>query len=101
MAIKEDLCVFWFRRDLRLYDNAGLYHALRENPNVLPLFIFDTDILDKLDEKNDRRVEFIHLAISNLQSQLIKLNSSLFVEHGSAEGIFKELIRKHKIKSVY
>ncbi len=52
--------IFWFRRDLRLEDNAGLYHALKENESVQPVFIFDTEILDQLEDKQDKRVEFIH-----------------------------------------
>jgi len=51
--------IFWFRRDLRLHDNAGLYHALKSDNPVVPVFIFDTNILDKLPTK-DARVEFIH-----------------------------------------
>jgi len=54
--------IFWFRRDLRLHDNAGLYHALKGNYPVVPVFIFDSNILDTLEEKKDGRVEFIRLA---------------------------------------
>ena len=59
--------IFWFRRDLRIDDNAGLYHALKGNYPVVPLFIFDTNILDKLEEKKDRRVEFIRNALIEMQ----------------------------------
>ena len=52
--------IFWFRRDLRLQDNAGLYHALKQDTPVVPVFIFDRNILDELEEREDRRVEFIH-----------------------------------------
>jgi deoxyribodipyrimidine photo-lyase len=55
----EKINIFWFRRDLRLKDNAGLYRALKKGIPVLPIFIFDTSILDKLEDKKDRRVEFI------------------------------------------
>jgi deoxyribodipyrimidine photo-lyase len=51
--------IFWFRRDLRLYDNAGLYHALKGEYPVVPVFIFDKIILDQLEQKQDKRVEFI------------------------------------------
>ncbi len=51
------VCIHWFRRDLRLEDNHGLFRALREHGEVLPLFIFDTDILDRLEDKHDRRVD--------------------------------------------
>ena len=68
--------IFWFRRDLRLTDNAGLYHALKSINQVLPIFIFDKNILDKLattpgGNNTDRRVEFIHAALEELQSTLI------------------------------
>jgi len=63
--------VFWFRRDLRLEDNAGLYHALKQGLPVLPIFIFDQNILDKLEDKADARVDFIHQTILSLQQQFI------------------------------
>ena len=59
----KKLNIFWFRRDLRLDDNAGLYHALRQREPVLPVFIFDTNILDQLDNEQDSRVAFIHAAL--------------------------------------
>ncbi len=89
--------LFWFRRDLRLQDNAGLYHALRENKDVVPIFIFDTTILDELDEKADRRVEFIHNSLTVIQEQLTELGSSLLVFHGDPIEIFKSL----KPKALY
>ena len=51
--------IIWFRRDLRLYDNAALFHALKDSNQVFPVFIFDTQILSKLKNKKDRRIEFI------------------------------------------
>jgi deoxyribodipyrimidine photo-lyase len=57
--MQQKVSVFWFRRDLRLNDNAGLYHALKGKYPVLPLFIFDPDILDKLEDQDDARVTFI------------------------------------------
>jgi len=95
--INSTSTVFWFRRDLRLQDNAGLYHALRENKDVVPVFIFDTTILDELDDKADRRVEFIHNSLTVIQQQLIELGSSLLVFHGDPIDIFKSL----KPKAVY
>ncbi len=68
--MQSPINIFWFRRDLRLHDNAGLFHALKAAIPVLPIFIFDRNILDKLDNKQDRRVEFIHHAITDLQDQL-------------------------------
>jgi deoxyribodipyrimidine photo-lyase len=86
--IHPNVSVFWFRRDLRLEDNAGLYHALRESKPVLPLFIFDTCILEKLDNRRDARVEFIHNSIASLQESLIKLGTSLLVLTGDPVAIF-------------
>jgi deoxyribodipyrimidine photo-lyase len=67
----------WFRRDLRLFDNAALYQALSGNQPVVPIFIFDTAILQHLEDKKDRRVAFIHQALEDMQQQLMKLGSTL------------------------
>ncbi|MEI8136328.1 MAG: deoxyribodipyrimidine photo-lyase, partial [Bacteroidota bacterium] len=71
------ITLYWFRRDLRLEDNAGLYHALKENKTVLPIFIFDKNILNQLEDKNDRRVDFIHQAITLINEELLSKESSL------------------------
>ena len=89
--IQDNSTIFWFRRDLRLKDNAGLYHALQENNAVQPIFIFDKRILEKLEEKADRRVEFIHQSLILLKQQLEELDSSLLVLHGDPLDIFKTL----------
>jgi deoxyribodipyrimidine photo-lyase len=89
--ITTDITIFWFRRDLRLHDNAGLYHALKSNYKVLPVFIFDTQILDKLDDKADRRVDFIHQALGLLKKQLEELDSTLLVLTGDPVKIFSQL----------
>lgn len=72
-------------------DNAALYYALKENRQVVVLFIFDTEILDSLEDKRDSRVEFIHHLVSTLKNQLEQLKSSLLVMHGNPEEIFKDL----------
>ncbi len=87
----------WFRRDLRLHDNAALYYALKENEEVLPVFIFDTEILDKLDDPADARVTFIHLSLALLKSELEKMGSSLLVLHGNPVEIYKTI----EAKAVY
>jgi deoxyribodipyrimidine photo-lyase len=74
----KEITIFWFRRDLRLHDNAGLYHALRENKYVLPLFIYDTEILEKLENKADRRVEFINTTLFHLQNELKRQTNRSF-----------------------
>ncbi|MBX2894615.1 MAG: deoxyribodipyrimidine photo-lyase [Cyclobacteriaceae bacterium] len=81
--------VCWFRRDLRLQDNAALYRALKGNNSVVCIFIFDTNILDKLEDKTDARVEFILEALTNMQTQLVELGSSLVVFRGNPLAIFK------------
>lgn len=98
---KTPLSIFWFRRDLRLHDNAALYHALKENPSVLPLFIFDKTILDQLEDKTDRRVDFIHQAIADIHNDLVQLKSGLHVFYSTPEHVFKDLLRKFDIKRVY
>lgn len=89
--ITPDTTLVWLRRDLRLQDNAALYHALRHQKEVLPLFIFDTTILDKLEDKADRRVDFIHQILTQLHQELSQLGSTLLVLHGNPLNIWKEL----------
>ncbi|AYB35632.1 deoxyribodipyrimidine photo-lyase [Chryseolinea soli] len=89
--------LFWYRRDLRLQDNAGLFHALKENPDVLPVFVFDTVILDKLDDRDDARVTFIHQSLEILKTQLEALGSSLLVLHGDPVTLYA----KFNPKAVY
>ncbi|HLT74425.1 MAG TPA: deoxyribodipyrimidine photo-lyase [Ohtaekwangia sp.] len=89
--ITSDVTLFWMRRDLRIDDNAAFYHALRENTRVLPLFIFDTNILDALEDHRDRRVVFIHKALHEVQTRLQEHNSSVLVLHGNPIEIFREL----------
>jgi deoxyribodipyrimidine photo-lyase len=95
------ISIFWFRRDLRLHDNAGLYHALKSGEKILPLFIFDKNILDKLQDKRDRRVEFIHQALQDLQKELILFGSSLCVKYSSPEEVFPALLNQYNIESIY
>jgi deoxyribodipyrimidine photo-lyase len=93
--------IFWFRRDLRLDDNAGLYHALKGNNPVVPIFIFDTNILDKLEDKADRRVAFIHAALEEIQTKLLKLGSTLEVYHGKPADVYAQLLKKYSIDTVF
>ncbi len=93
--------IFWFRRDLRLHDNTGLFHALRSGLPVVPVFIFDRHILDQLEDRDDRRVNFIHKALLELQAQLIKLNSTLDVRYGDPLSIFKELQQNYEVHAVF
>ncbi|MEO6636992.1 MAG: deoxyribodipyrimidine photo-lyase [Ginsengibacter sp.] len=97
----ENINIFWFRRDLRLNDNAGLYHALKSDLPVLPIFIFDTHILDKLGEKKDKRVEFIRSTLLDIQMQLEEFDSSLYVHYGTPELVFKKLLKDFAISAVF
>ncbi|MDX1941882.1 MAG: deoxyribodipyrimidine photo-lyase [Saprospiraceae bacterium] len=97
----SNISIFWFRRDLRLHDNAGLYHALKGNNPVLPLFIFDTNILNKLEDSHDARVSFIHRTIAELHSKLKDLNSTIITKHGNPIEIWQELLQKYPIDAVY
>lgn len=93
--------IFWFRRDLRLDDNAGLYHALKDGNPIVPVFIFDTNILDDLEEKADRRVEFIRQTLEGIQEALVKKDSSLEVYYDTPTRAFKKLLTKYKIEKVF
>jgi len=97
----EKINIFWFRRELRLNDNVGLNEALSSGNKVLPLFIFDTEILDKLEDKKDKRVTFIYKAISEIHKKLGSLKSTIDVRYGKPIEIFKELIRDYEIESVF
>lgn len=99
--MKPTINIFWFRRDLRLHDNAGLYHALKDGNPVLPIFIFDRNILDELEDKNDRRVEFIHLALQDIQQQLVKMGSSLDVLYGTPPEVYNDLLNEFNIEKVF
>ncbi len=93
--------IFWFRRDLRLQDNAALYHALKSANPVIPIFIFDTNILNLLEDKEDKRVTFIHAALEEIQQQLIALGSTLEVYYGTPLETYKKLLSKYKIEKVF
>ena len=97
----DKIVVFWFRRDLRLDDNTALYHALSSGYPVLPVFIFDMNILSRLPERYDRRVDFIHQCLTHLQVQLQETGSGLRVFHSDPETAFVELTDQFNIAAVY
>ncbi len=99
--MQQTVTIFWFRRDLRLIDNAGLYYALKENKNVLPIFIFDTEILNKLQDKQDARVTFLHQTINNLHTILQSYKSGLQVLNATPLNAFKWLLANYKVEKVY
>jgi hypothetical protein len=92
--------IFWFRRDLRLEDNIALYQALNSNLEILPIFIFDHTILEKL-EKNDARVSFIYDLLSQIQEKLEKNGKSLAIFYGNPLDIFKKLITENNVSAVF
>ncbi|NTV84594.1 MAG: deoxyribodipyrimidine photo-lyase [Bacteroidales bacterium] len=95
------LNIFWFRRDLRIEDNTGLYHALKDGLPVLPLFIFDENILSKLEDQSDARVSFIYNEIVRLKITLEKAGSSLLVKYGKPDEIFRDLADKYSPSKVF
>ena len=99
--MKQQVSVFWFRRDLRLHDNVGLYAALSEQTNVMPIFIFDTSILDHLEDRDDARVNFIHQEITRLSAELKVWRSGIRVFLGKPLEVFKSILEQYELKSVY
>lgn len=99
--MKTRLNLFWFRRDLRLIDNHGLYKALQSGLPVLPIFIFDTDILKKLENKEDQRVDFIFQALEKLNEYLEKQGKSIQIFYGKPLEIYENLLQQYEIESVF
>jgi len=101
LSIDTPVNIFWFRRDLRLEDNRGLYEALQSDRPVLPLFIFDTNILEKLTGKTDPRVTFIYRTLLEINQKLKKTGRSLLILQGEPARIWRRLIGKIRIGAVY
>ena len=97
----EKINIFWFRRDLRLKDNHGLFEALKKGSQVLPIFIFDTEILNQLEDKSDKRLDFIVQALQLLNEYLSKQGKSIKILFGKPLEIFKELVDEYTVESVY
>ncbi|MEN9907013.1 MAG: hypothetical protein RLZZ540_154 [Bacteroidota bacterium] len=97
---KTAVSFFWFRRDLRLEDNVGLYYALKSDYPVIPMFIFDEAILDSL-PKDDARVTFIHESLAKINTQLNGIGSSLLIKKGQTLDVWKNLIAKFDVKEVF
>jgi deoxyribodipyrimidine photo-lyase len=95
------VCLFWLRRDLRLFDNAGLHAALTSGMQVQPIFIFDKNILDELEDKKDLRVNFIHQQLASINTQLEKLGSKLHVIYGVPEKAIPELCKIYDTQNIY
>ncbi|WP_276133517.1 cryptochrome/photolyase family protein [Polluticoccus soli] len=99
--MSAEISIFWFRRDLRLHDNAGLYYALKASRPVLPVFIFDTNILEDLKDRQDKRIQFIYDVLAKMQAQLEKKGSTLRVLHGTPKECFAKLLKEYKVTAVY
>lgn len=99
--MSQRVSVFWFRRDLRLRDNVGLHHALKGDHKVIPLFIFDWEILDKLEDPEDARVQFIHRELDAMKKELQSFGSDLLVKYGKPINVWEELVKTYDIAEVF
>ncbi len=93
--------IMWFRRDLRLQDNCALFHALNSGLTVIPIFIFDTNILNDLQDKQDKRIVFIHKALTHMHTALQKINCNMQVHYGNPLDIIAQLCATHQVTQVY
>ena len=91
--------IFWFRRDLRLHDNVGLFHALSKSKNVYPIFIFDKDITKNLN-KDDYRLNFIKEQINLMNEKLKKYECSINIFYGKPLDVFKNIISKTEVEKI-
>jgi deoxyribodipyrimidine photo-lyase len=97
----EAVSIFWFRRDLRLEDNTGLFHALKEGGPVLPIFIFDRYILDELEDRDDARVTFIHQELQAIQQRLEEEGRSMRVYYGFPDKVWPSILEEFQVTAVY
>jgi len=98
--MKDAISIFWFRRDLRLDDNRAFYEALSGDVPVLPIFIFDSEILEKL-PSDDHRVSYIHHHLELINTELRKYGSGISIYHGNPAQILKMILEQYNIQSVY
>ena len=98
---RYDRALVWFRRDLRAHDHAALYHALKASRAVHCVFVFDSEILDALPSRRDRRVEFIWESVVELRATLEQLGGALLVLHGRARDEIPRLARLLRAQAVY
>ena len=99
--MKEEITICWLRRDLRLNDNAALYHALKSSGKVLILFLFDKEILQRLEDKSDKRVAFIHERLTILEKEVQAYDSSLRVVFDFPVAAFEKLQEEFDVKAIY
>lgn len=96
----EKVVIFWFRRDLRLDDNTGLFHALNSGLPVVPIFIFDENILSRL-PKDDARVTFIHETLHQLNLTLKKHDRAIATYYGNPLNVFNKITKKYDVSAIY
>ncbi|WP_200975941.1 deoxyribodipyrimidine photo-lyase [Echinicola sp. 20G] len=99
--MKEKITLYWMRRDLRLEDNTALYYACQNEENVLPVFIFDSQILNELEDKKDARVEFILQELKKVNQSLQEKGSTILTRVGKPVEVFKTLIEQYNVQNVY
>lgn len=97
----EKISIFWFRRDLRLEDNHGLYKALESGYPVLPLFIFDQDILAPLEDEQEARVQFLHQEVLALKKIFEEHGGSFLVRYGRPMAVWKDILAKYPVAAIY
>ena len=95
-----EITICWFRRDLRIEDNSALYHALKSGYPVLPVFVFDTEIISGL-AKDDQRLIFIYQAVKKLKQALESVGSSILVQNGIPGELFLELFKQYRIHAIF
>ena len=101
LSRKRKINIFWFRRDLRLQDNTALYHALNAGLPVLPLFIFDTAILERLEDRQDKRVDLIHQCLENMHEDLLSRGRALYLLHDRPRQAFNRILEEFNVIEVY
>jgi len=99
--MKNPIAIHWFRRDLRMEDNHALSRAIQSGKPVLCIFIFDKLILDKLENKADRRLTFIHSTLEELNRQLQSKGSSLNTFYGEPLDVWKEIVSQFTVSEVF
>lgn len=99
--LSSPISVCWLRRDLRLFDQAALYHALKSGNPVLCVFVFDKNILGKLDDPQDRRVTFIYQTLADIKKRLRELGSDLCVKYDTPENAWKSLLKEYPVQAVF
>jgi deoxyribodipyrimidine photo-lyase len=101
MNDKSKITIFWFRRDLRWHDNKTLFHALNAGLTVQPVFIFDKDILDRLEDKDDARVTFIHDTLEALNKEVESSRAAIDIRYGRPLDVWKQIIQDYQVAKVF